>query len=116
VQKDAPDTLEQFKSAIGTLSDILGTVSKLTTLIGVGDLVGKLAKVFLPGQPDPVTVALAAIQQKLDTVLHFEVARAEKGHMFQVNAVTRDAQTNVIQATPTLIAIGVVNAPLSPAL
>jgi hypothetical protein len=49
---------------------------------------------FLPGQPDPVTVTLAAIQQKLDTVLHFEVASAEKEHMFQVNAVTQDARTN----------------------
>ena len=54
VQKDAPDTLEQFKSAIGTLSDILGTISKLTTLIGVGDLVGKLVKMFCQGNPIPL--------------------------------------------------------------
>jgi hypothetical protein len=94
VQKDAPDALDQFKSAVDTLSDVLGTVSKLTTLIGIGDLVSQLTKMFLPGKPDPVTAALTAIQQKLDTILHFEVADAEKEHMFQVDALTQAARAN----------------------
>jgi len=94
VQQDAPDVIEQFSSALGKLSTALGIVSKISSLLGLGDVVGQLLKTFIPGQPDPVTVALAAIGQKLDVVLHFEVADAEKEHMFQIEALTADARTN----------------------
>jgi hypothetical protein len=93
-KKDAPDVLDQFSSAVGQLSTIVSTVSKLTTLLGMGDLVAQLAKMFIPGKPDPIAQALTAIQQKLDVVLHFEVASAEKEHMFQVNDLVANAETN----------------------
>ncbi|MBV9354875.1 MAG: hypothetical protein JO023_05050, partial [Chloroflexi bacterium] len=93
-----PDVTDQFSSTVGQLVQAYGTLSKIVSVLGplaaTGDVLSLLLGAFSPKKPDPVQEALTDIKQKLDTVLHFEVAHDELEHMFHVNDVIKDAATD----------------------
>jgi hypothetical protein len=85
IQKEDSDAMQLLGDGIGVVANVL----QVAGLGGVAQLIDKLR-----GVVDPVQASLTALGQKMDAALHFEAAHDEDEHMFHVNDVISDAQTN----------------------
>jgi len=92
VKDDAPDIKGEDGDLMKLLGETIGFIANVFGVAGFGSVAQLIEK--MRGQVDPVEASLKSLGQKMDAALHFEAAHDEDEHMFHVNDVLKDAETN----------------------
>ena len=92
VKKDAFGIEEDDGEVMALLGDAISVTANILQVFGLGGIAQLIDK--LQRKVDPVEASLNSLAAKMDAALHFEAAHDEDEHMFHVNDVIKDAESN----------------------